>query len=487
MKLAELMRPWTDRAIPDCEILGLHNDSRQIKPGFLFFAYPGFQTDGRLFIPQAVSAGASAIVYEPDNWPKNCQLPTTAICIPLSGLAKKLAGIASHFYEHPTKKLTVTGVTGTNGKTTIAYQLAQAHNLLGEHSAYIGTLGQGKVTALEALVNTTPDALCLQHFLSNYQKNSIRQVCMEVSSHALCQQRVDGIDFQQAIFTNLSHEHLDYHLTMEAYAAAKRQLFAKSTLQWAIVNHDDHYHQIMKKAVVATDCKIIGYGIKERADVRAIDWSISLEGTYLKVMSPWGDIQLTINALGFFNIYNSLAIFSSLMTYGYPIDSVVSVMTKLQAAPGRMEVITQKPYMIVDYAHTPDALENVLLTLVKIKKGRILVVFGCGGNRDKNKRPLMGKIASQYADVVIITSDNPRNEEPLMIIDEIDAGIISKTNLYKIADREQAIAKAINLADKEDIILIAGKGHEDYQQIGDIRYPFSDQMVIQRLVSGQSA
>lgn len=482
MKFAELLRPWIEVDVPDCEILGLHNDSRQIKAGFLFIAYPGAATDGRFFIQQALSAGAIALVYEPDNWPSKCQLPSEIPCVALPGLAMKLAGLASRFYGEPTKKLAVTGVTGTNGKTTIAYQLAQAHALLGENSAYIGTIGQGDVKALEPLVNTTPDALYLQQLLHSYEQHSIKQVCMEVSSHALCQKRVDSIDFQQAIFTNLSHEHLDYHQTMEAYAAAKAILFANPSLKWAIVNQDDIYSKLMLEAV-PNSCQIISYGVHEDADVRATHWDVSLTGTRIEVSSPWGQHQLVINALGFFNVYNALAVFSSLLACGYPAEKLVPLMAKLQAAPGRMEIVTQEPYAIVDYAHSPDALENVLTTLQKVKKGRILVVFGCGGDRDKTKRPKMGKIASEYADITIITSDNPRTEDPLAIIDSIESGISTKTNLYKIADREQAIAKALSLADKDDIILVAGKGHEDYQQIGKVRHVFSDQAVIRRLNS----
>lgn len=483
MKLAELMRPWTSSELSDCEILGLHNDSRQIKPGFLFIAYPGAATDGRLFIKQAAEAGASAIVYEPENWPVTCPLAPELPNIALPGLANKLAAIASRFYGEPSKKLTVIGVTGTNGKTTIAYQLAQAHDLLGGHAAYIGTIGQGEVTALQNLVNTTPDALCLQQLLQGYDQQGIKQVCMEVSSHALCQHRVDNIDFQQAIFTNLSHEHLDYHQTMEAYAAAKAQLFAFPSLKWAIINHDDKYSTMMRQA--SQSGQILSYGINEGADVQALNWDVSLGGTRLDLASPWGRHQIIIKALGFFNIYNALAVFSSLLAYGYPVEKVVPLMTELKAAPGRMEIVAQEPYAIVDYAHSPDALENVLATLQKVKKGRILLVFGCGGDRDRTKRPMMGKIASQYADVAIITSDNPRTEDPLAIIDAIEAGISSKTNLYKIPDREQAIAKALSLAAKEDIVLVAGKGHEDYQQIGALRHAFSDQAVILKLLMSQ--
>lgn len=479
MKFAELMQPWIKGAIPECEILGLHNDSRQIKPGFLFFAYPGLATDGRLFIQQAINAGAAALVYDPENWSSVSQIPAHFPAVPVPRLGTQLGAIASRFYGEPTKKLAVTGVTGTNGKTTIAFQLAQAHNLLSEHAAYIGTIGQGEVSALQPLINTTPDALCLQELMHYYEQKAIKHVCMEVSSHALSQGRVDSIEFQQAIFTNLSHEHLDYHLNMQAYAEAKAMLFAKPNLQWAIINKDDSYSSLMRKQCKAK--QIMSYGVRENAEVKALRWNVNLKGTELELVSPWGHQELVINALGFFNIYNALAVFTSLLAYGYPVEKVVEVMTKLQAAPGRMEIVTREPYTIVDYAHSPDALENVLATLQNVKKSRIIVVFGCGGDRDKTKRPMMGKIASQYADITIITSDNPRTEDPLAIIEAIESGISNKVNLYKIPDREQAIAKAMSLANKDDIILVAGKGHENYQQIGNVRHAFSDQVVIRRL------
>jgi UDP-N-acetylmuramoyl-L-alanyl-D-glutamate--2,6-diaminopimelate ligase len=482
MKIAELLKPWVKNHLPDCDISGLHNDSRQIRTGFLFFAYPGAVSDGRFFCKQAVSAGAVAILYEPNNWPLDCSLPDGILSIPLPGLAKQLAAIASRFYGEPTKTMQITGVTGTNGKTTISYQLAQAHDLLSTSAAYIGTLGQGKVSALHPLDNTTPDALCLQNLFYDYQKESIKQVSMEVSSHALAQQRVDNINFRQAIFTNLTLDHLDYHHTMEAYAAAKALLFKCSSLQWAIVNQDDSYASIMKNSLNKS-CQLITYGINEGSDVCALSWDVTLTGTFIEVKSPWGKHALKINALGFFNIYNALAVFTSLMVSGYEIDKVISVMSKLYAAPGRMEIVAQRPYVIVDYAHTPDALENVLITLNDVKKGRILLVFGCGGDRDKTKRPIMGAIAARLADVVIITSDNPRTEDPLQIISDIEQGITMVDKpIYAIADREAAIAKAISLANQEDIILVAGKGHEDYQQIGHKRYAFCDQEIIKRLI-----
>ncbi|MDP1604811.1 MAG: UDP-N-acetylmuramoyl-L-alanyl-D-glutamate--2,6-diaminopimelate ligase [Legionella sp.] len=482
MKLTELLKPWIDNKFTDCEISGLHNDSRQVGNGFLFIAYPGAATDGRLYINQALNAGAVAVIYEPAEWPALASIPSDTISIPFPGLAQHLASIASRFYGNPTRKLSVTGITGTNGKTTIAYQLAQAHELLANPAAYIGTLGYGGVSSLQPLVNTTPDALCLQHIFHTCLQEQVNQVCMEVSSHALALQRVDSIDFKQAIFTNLTLDHLDFHQTMDAYAAAKAMLFACSSLQWAIVNHDDSYASLMKSAVRAP-CKILSYGVEEGSDVRALSWDITLKGTVIDIDSPWGRHHLTIKALGFFNVYNALAVFTSLMACGYEVASVIEVMAKLLPAPGRMEVVTEEPYTIVDYAHTPDALEKVLSTLTEVKKGRIITVFGCGGDRDKTKRPIMGEIAARYADVAIVTSDNPRSEDPVQILRDIEKGIdAGSTEIFTIADREQAIAKALSIASVKDIVLVAGKGHEAYQQIGQVRHVFSDKAVIKRLM-----
>ena len=477
MKLHELLSPWIDKAIPDTEILGLQNDSRRVVSQDLFIAYPGAAADGRLFIDQACKAGAVAIVYEPEQCPSSAVFPEQVPCFPIQGLAKKLAAIASRFYRYPSHQLSVTGVTGTNGKTTIAYQLAQAYGLLGAEAAYIGTLGQGRVKQLQALHNTTPDALCLQRFLYEYQQQGIKQVCMEVSSHALSQQRVDQIEFRDAIYTNLSHEHLDYHHTMDAYAEAKAQLFAMPLLEHAILNHDDAYCSVMTKNLPKT-CETLTYGLKEGSDVRVLNYETHMSGSHLLIDSPWGKQDLRVGLLGTFNIYNSLAVFTSLLAKGIPVPRVIEVMAKIEAAPGRMELVLQKPCVIVDYAHTPDALENVLSTLQQLKKGRLGVVFGCGGDRDKTKRPMMGAIAGQYADFVIVTSDNPRTEDPVNIVNEVAAGLGATTQAMNIVDRQEAIHHALDMASEDDIILIAGKGHESYQEIGKTRFAFSDQAVV---------
>ncbi len=481
MKLADLLSPWVMTAIPDCDISSLHNDSRQVKPGSLFIAYPGAAFDGRLFVGQACQSGAVAIVYDPENLPLSCDFPRHIPCMPVPQLGKKLAAMASRFYKEPTRSFCVTGVTGTNGKTTIAYQLAQAYGLLGQRAAYVGTLGQGPVDALMPLMNTTPDALCLQQFFHECQQRRIQHVCMEVSSHALSQKRVEHIDFAAAIYTNLSHEHLDYHHTMQAYAEAKATLFTTPSLKWAIINHDDPYSQLMGEQLAST-CQKLTYGLLDGCDVRAAQWQTSMTGSQIEVVSPWGKHDVLVSLLGTFNIYNSLAVFARLLADGVSSSDAIHVMAKLKAAPGRMEVVAQSPCVIVDYAHTPDALENVLTTLSQLKKGRLGVVFGCGGDRDKTKRPMMGRIASQYADFVIVTSDNPRTEEPTMIVDEVAAGLLPTTRAEKIVDRKEAIHHALSMAGDEDILLIAGKGHESYQQIGSERFYFSDQDVVRHLL-----
>lgn len=482
MNLKQLVKPWMDEEAVDCRITGIQNDSRLIQPGDLFVAYPGAVADGRLFVNNAVSSGARAILYEPAELPETCILPASIPCVAVPDLAIEIAHIAKQFYGNPGDSLTCIGVTGTNGKTTIAYQLAQAHDLLGQGSAYIGTIGQGNVNDLKPLNNTTPDSLCLQNLFYQYKAQGLKQVCMEVSSHALAQHRVDAIDFSQAIFTNLTLDHLDFHHTMEHYAATKAKLFAGDSLQWAIINQDDHYQQLMADAV-QSQVKKLTYGIHQAADVKAAKWHMDVQGTVIDVDSPWGHYQLQTKALGTFNIYNTLALFTSLLASGYASERVVAVMSQLKAAPGRLEIVAKEPYVLVDYAHTPDALDNALRTLSQIKKGRIWVVFGCGGDRDKSKRPLMGKIASLHADQVIITSDNPRSEDPAMIMDEIAQGISSKVGVIQLVDRKEAIAYALHRADKDDIILIAGKGHETYQQIGAVKQVFSDQEVVVSLMT----
>lgn len=482
MQLSKLLMPWLSELSIDCDIRGLQHDSRRIQAGDLFIAYPGALSDGRLHISQAVKAGAAAVVYEPQHCPDDCSLSFGVPCLPIPNLAEQLALIAAAFYEQPSSHLMVTGVTGTNGKTTIAYQLAQAYEYLNEKAAYIGTLGEGSINALNPLNNTTPDGLCLHRLLHHYKTDGYRQICMEVSSHALAQKRVEGVHFTQAIYTNLSHEHLDYHRTMEAYVHAKSRLFTFESLKTALINQDDAYAPKMLASLHA-GCEKLTYGLYSSCDLRAVQWQVTSTGSELCVQSPWGKYALSIQTLGEFNLYNSLAIFGALLLHGYTPNQLIPVMARLQASPGRMEVVAESPSVIVDYAHTPDALDNVLSTLTQLKRHKLILVFGCGGDRDKAKRPLMGRIASQYADRVILTNDNPRTEHPEHIIAEIKAGLLAGFSADIILDRRAAIEQALSLADSEDIILIAGKGHETYQQIGQTKMHFSDQEVVRMLLA----
>lgn len=484
MNLPELLQPWIPDGVPNVKIVGMKNDSRQVQAQDLFIAYLGAVSDGRKYIAQAVSRGAAAIVYDPQNLPLDVHLPAHIPCLPIPNLASQLAKLASRFYDSPSKKLDIMGVTGTNGKTTIAYQLTQAHQLLGKKAAYIGTLGQGLLGHFQPLPNTTPDALCLQHLLSTYLQQGIQQICMEVSSHALSTQRVDEINFQEAIYTNLSHEHLDYHKTMAEYAKAKAILFAKPGLEWIILNQDDEYVVNMAASANANVQKFT-YGIQNKAEIRGRDCQLFLHGSTYQIESPWGNRLIQIPSLGLFNIYNSLAVFTSLLAHGYDLDAVVAVMANLQSSPGRMEIVSHQPYVIVDYAHTPAALENVLKTIVNLKQdqNKVWVVFGCGGDRDKTKRPLMGKLAAEYGSEVILTNDNPRHEDPQAIIQDIKTGLSKTAAVNTILDRSAAIQFALNAAGKEDIVLIAGKGHENYQIIGDQRLHFSDQEEVRKVLS----
>lgn len=480
MNLYKLLSPWVNISIPGVEILDLENDSRKVQKGTLFFAYPGAVTDGRNYIDNAIANGAAAVLYEPQNFEitQRYNVPVVAI----ENLKHKLADIAARYYSNPTQLLKVIGVTGTNGKTTVAYQLAKVYELLGLKSAYIGTIGQGPIGTLHEIANTTPDGICLQKLFNDYYKSGIKQVCMEVSSHALVEGRTKNIAFEQAIYTNLSHEHLDFHHNMDDYASAKAQLFSEKSLRNVVVNIDDAYAKVMLNAI-CKNTNVTTYAMQKSADFQAIECQYNLDGCRFTVRSKYKDVKLAINGIGAFNIYNSLAIFASLMYYDYAIEDVARVIHALTPVNGRMELIAKAPYVFVDYSHTPDALENALLSLVNIRKqsnntGKIWVVFGCGGDRDTTKRPLMGQIACKYADEVVVTSDNPRTEDPEKIIADICDKLSLDKKINKITNRKDAILFAISNAQKNDTILIAGKGHEEYQIIGREKFDFSDKKVV---------
>lgn len=476
MKLAELLSPWIENIEMDIEISGIESDSRQVMPRMLFLAAQAPFDHVQRYIDEAIQKGAVAIIYDTD------ELPIASVpAFRLSKLCELFGPIASRFYGYPTHELNVIGVTGTNGKTTISYLLTQAYQLLGIKTFYIGTLGVGSLNDIHETGMTTPNALVLQKWCSHYRQQAYEQLVMEVSSHALDQYRVNGVPFKQAIFTNLTHDHLDYHGTIESYAKAKARLFQFEHLESMIINVDDPWGQWMiQQANPKT--KVYRIGIHQPADIKVIAESWTLNGMHLDCETPWGAISIHAQLLGEFNVYNILSVMTALLDSGFDVDTVQQVIAQLTPPPGRMEVVSTRPLVVVDYAHTPDALENALKTLKdfqqKTTSGRLFVIFGCGGDRDPYKRPIMGEIASRYAYGVFVTSDNPRHENPHQIIEQIVAGIPLSTKMMSITDRKLAIMSCLEEAHPEDIILIAGKGHENYQIIGDSKAHFSDQEIV---------
>ena len=460
------------------------SDSRQVVPGGVFLACPGERVDGRLFIAQAINQGAAAVVWESEGyqWNAQWQLPN----LPVEGLRGQLGAIASEFYGHPSRQLWMIGITGTNGKTSCSHWLAAALTRLGRKTAVVGTLGNGFPGQLGETANTTPDPLLLQHMLADYRAQGAAGVAMEVSSHGLEQGRVAGVHFDVAVFTNLSRDHLDYHGDMVRYAQAKKRLFFWPGLRSVVLNADDALGQELAEDLAHQQVQVLTYGLQAGV-VRGHTLKLEGGGLSMRVTTPQGEAQLVAPVLGRFNAYNLLAVLAALLATGVGVDEAVAALSETIAVPGRMQQLggNGRPLVVVDYAHTPDALEKVLLTLREQTRGRLLCVFGCGGNRDKGKRPLMGEVVSRLADGAIVTSDNPRHEPPEQIIGEIVAAM--GANYQVEPDRAAAIASAILQAGKDDVVLLAGKGHEPYQEIDGIRLPFSDVEVAQRILEEKQA
>ena len=472
------------KSLPGIHITGLALDSREVRPNYLFLAYPGTQTDGRNYIVSAIQNGALVIIYEEienqlsaiiSDFPK-------IIFIPIKHLQKHIAHIAANFYDYPAKELKIIGVTGTNGKTSCTHFIAQCLNWHGNTCAVIGTLGNGFINALDAATHTTPNPIELQKLLADYLAKGATHVAMEVSSHSLEQERVAEINFEVAVLTNLTRDHLDYHQSMENYANAKRKLFAFSSVKTCILNGDDDFGLTLINEF-STLKTVYVYTHERQSElpnetllISASHTNFSAKGISATLNTPWGTGLLHSTLLGKFNLSNLLAVFTAILHLGVPFESSLDYLSRLQSVPGRMQMLggDQQPLIIVDYAHTPDALEKLLVTSKTYCTGKLWCVFGCGGDRDKGKRSVMGKIAENYADVVIVTDDNPRHENSADIIAEILSGMIAPKNAIVEHDRKRAIEHALNSAKQDDIILIAGKGHETYQQIGDEKYPFND-------------
>lgn len=456
----------------------LTNDSRRVQRGDVFVAYPGERSDGRTYIERAVASGASAVLWEADGyaWPAHLELPNIGV----RG-ARAVAGeISSMVCGHPSRELWMVGVTGTNGKTSCSQWIAAALTRLGRRTAVIGTLGQGYPDALTTFGNTTPDAIALHPMLRQYHEEGAQCVAMEVSSHGLVQDRVAGAHFDVALFTNLTRDHLDYHGDMESYGEAKARLFQWPELGCAVINVDDEFGRRLVGRLARRDTHVITYGLTG-GTVSGHRLDLTRFGLELQIETPWGGGRIVSRLMGAYNAANLLGVLGVLLASGVPLQPALSVLGELIPVEGRMQTLggADKPLVVVDYAHTPDALEQVLNALrAHSGGGQLACVFGCGGDRDPGKRPLMGAIAARLADRTIVTSDNPRSENPEEIIAQIVAG--AGRAARTVVDRAQAIAEAIAQAGAGDTVLIAGKGHERYQEIGADRFPFSDAQTARR-------
>jgi len=494
MKLSELLQATAVIKVSgsmDPDISGLHYDSRTVSPGGLFFALKGVNADGHDFIPAAVANGAAALVVEDSG---SIHQGITVVQVADARLA--MAEMAAAFYGRPTEAVPLIGITGTNGKTTTTYLIEGIMAAAGLPAAVLGTISYRFGAMVLDASHTTPESTELQAALRQLADAGARSFVMEVSSHALEQRRVDGCSFDVGIFTNLTRDHLDYHGTMEQYLRAKQRLFAEllgadaaKPLRRAAVNMDDPYGAAIRQSAA---CPVITYGSADDNDVHGVEVSISVHGISGCIRTPKGEFPFASQLLGRFNLSNILAAVAAGVALDLPLAAIKAGIEGHRPVPGRLQRVENSRGVtcLVDYAHTGDALENVLTTLKEIATGRIITVFGCGGDRDNGKRPIMGGVAIKFSDLAVVTSDNPRTEDPLRILAQVKAGIApSATREYNLAEldngfaekgfivienRREAIRLAVRLAKAGDILLLAGKGHEDYQIIGTTKHHFDD-------------
>jgi UDP-N-acetylmuramoyl-L-alanyl-D-glutamate--2,6-diaminopimelate ligase len=470
----------------DVEISDLTQDGRAATPGSAFLAVHGSAEHGLKYAPQAVANGARAVLWEPAPVAQVPDLPSDILVAPVEHLREHASTIADRFFGSPSRDLAVAGITGTNGKTTCAYLLAQALEACGRPAAYMGTIGTGRPGALVASSLTTGDAVTVQRTLARLKAGGARNVAMEVSSHAIDQWRVGAVRFRTVAFTNLTRDHLDYHGSMESYAATKARLFRREELESRVINADDPFGRQLAIDPRGRGRLVVfsrGHQSHTRAAdgfVRAMHVELSPRGIGIEFDSSWGSGALSSPLVGDFNVENLLAVIAMLLDWGLATERVCEVLGRVHAAPGRMETFGggRAPLTVVDYAHTPDALRKALGAARAHARGRLVVVFGCGGDRDPGKRPLMGEIAAELADDIVITDDNPRNESPEAITQGIAAGIPAGRPFRIEHDRGRAIHDAVVEAGADDVVLIAGKGHEDYQIYGQERRYFSDQKAV---------
>ena len=465
---------------PALPLTDIQLDSRRVGPGSLFVAIRGHQMDGRRFIEQAVAQGATAVLFEEDG---EFVAPATSIpCFGLKDLPARLSELAGHFYDHPAQKLQLVGITGTNGKSTTALLVANWRTLLGGKAGVMGTIGNGLFGNLIEAENTTGSAVQVQANLAALQQQGADLVAMEVSSHGLVQHRVAALPFSAAVFTNLSRDHLDYHGTMEAYGAAKEELLKLVDEPCAVINADDRLGRQWLAAYPGAVAFGVHGPIENHAgrQLTAQDPHFHQQGFDTRINSSWGNGVLSAPLLGRFNVSNVLAAMGAMLVLGYDFDALLASAPKLQPVTGRMECFGggKAPLAVVDYAHTPDALEKALQALRVHCEGRLWCLVGCGGDRDRGKRPMMAAMAEQHADCVILTDDNPRTEAPEQIMADMVAGLRDPGLVQIEHDRVKAIALALSQASKQDIILVAGKGHEDYQIIGTDKRHYSDRETV---------
>jgi UDP-N-acetylmuramoyl-L-alanyl-D-glutamate--2,6-diaminopimelate ligase len=467
-------------------VSGLTDDSRKVTEGTLFVAVPGLRQDGRRFIAEALSRGAVGVVAEGEDPLPNSR--TWRVLVPSSREA--LARLANVFFGQPSASLSVVGITGTNGKTTTSYLVASLFRRMGRKSGVIGTIQYEIGDQRQPASQTTPDAVRLEQLLAEMVEAGVGGVAMEVSSHSLALHRVDGVAFDVAVFTNLTQDHLDFHKSLDEYRRAKARLFrllaeSRKPRPHAVLNADDPSAGSMTAGL---NVETLTYGLGTGAMVRSRRYQSGLDGISLEAETPEGSLNIRSPLIGEHNVYNLLGAAATGLALGMKVPAIAEALAQVTNVPGRFERVNagQEFLVVVDYAHTPDALERVLSTARKLTRGRLGVVFGCGGDRDRGKRPLMGAIAARLADRVWITSDNPRSEDPLLIIDEIVQGVWAvcrpESRCAMISDRYTAIREALNWAQPSDTVVIAGKGHETYQIIGSDVLPFDDRAVARQIL-----
>ncbi|MCQ4086108.1 UDP-N-acetylmuramoyl-L-alanyl-D-glutamate--2,6-diaminopimelate ligase [Saccharibacillus sp. JS10] len=473
----------------ETEVTGIEIDSRQVKAGDLFICLPGFTVDGHDYAQQAEKQGAVALVVERE-------LDTTLPQLVVRDSRVAMAVLANTFFDEPSRKMRMIGVTGTNGKTTTTYLIEKVMLDHGVKTGLIGTIQMRYDGETFPMSGTTPESLGLQRSLADMVNRGVKSCVMEVSSHALEQGRVKGTDYRTAVFTNLSQDHLDYHHSMEEYRAAKGLFFSRlgnnlpadlSERKYAVLNIDD---EASAEYIKVTSAEVITYGVDQDCDVRASNIRITSKGTSFHVETFKGSTDIQLRMVGKFNVYNALAAIAATLIEGIPLEAIKTSLESVPGVDGRVEAVEagQSFAIIVDYAHTPDGLENVLKTVVEFAEKRVICVFGCGGDRDRTKRPIMGKIAVKYSDLTYVTSDNPRTEDPDAILKDIEAGLIEEgveaSRYTLVVDRAEAIKRAVAEAQTGDVVLIAGKGHETYQLVGKQVLDFDDRLVAAEAVRG---